>query len=537
MDSTTHTPISSFMHALSQQAQQKLEHGLADAINTERFFVSAGLLQIDLSRQVLNQELLETCLGFGSTIKLEESIASLFSGKTVNPTEQRPALHWLLRAEKKDITPELHDKYDQIQTTFESMRTFCSSVITGEYTASPNTPITDIVNLGVGGSDLGPRLAYDALKNSHNHLNVHFVANIDGNDLYDILNKLKPESTLFVVTSKTFSTLETLENTKAATEWLKHAGISSPGTHFTAATSRPDKADLFGIDPSRIFPMWDWVGGRYSLLSSVGLALMLGIGPKAFDEIRQGARDIDDHVRTTPLERNAAFLQAIVGLIAVNGLGVLNHGVIAYDSRLNLLPAYLQQLEMESNGKSVNLQGEKIDYATCPVIWGGVGTNTQHSFHQLLHQGTLQANIEFLLPLSQDHELDQHQAYLQANCLAQADALVHGKSLDQIRQELLEQKTAEDDIELLAPHKMIPGNRPCSIIGYDILDPATLGAIIALYEQKVYLQSCFWNINPFDQWGVELGKQLCEPLFQTITTPGSTTKDPRTQRWIKLLQK
>lgn len=525
-----------FFADLRKHASASMKAGLANKPLHQDVLVDAGLLSLDLSRQPLTQDLLTLCIKEAEVNGLPQHIQNLFAGEKVNPTEDRAALHWLLRALPGSAPAQLAQQQDAISITTQAMDTFARQVIDGQYHAHPGTPIQTVVNLGVGGSDLGPRLAYDALKQHHNHLNVEFVANIDGLDLTDTLHQLDPHSTLFIVTSKTFSTLETLENTKAATAWLQAAGISNPGAHFAAATSRPDRAAEFGINESRIFPMWDWVGGRYSLLSSVGLALLLGIGPEAFARIKAGAQHMDQHFQTAPLSSNAPFVQAMAGLVAVNGLDIKNHAVIAYDSRLNLLPNYLQQLEMESNGKSVKLDSTAIDYATCPVIWGGVGTNTQHSFHQLLHQGPLATNIDFLMPMGQTHGLPDHQAYLQANCLAQAEALLHGKSMTQVQTELRAEGLRAEEIAILAPHKVIQGNKPCTIIGYETLSAQVLGALIALYEHKVFVQAHFWQINPFDQWGVELGKQLCQPAYEAISQSAVSAKDPRTQRWIDRLK-
>ena len=527
------TQNSDFFSDLRQDAKKLLQQGLAQNSDAQKLFLKAGPLQLDLSRQVLNQKIIQSCLSHASSTSLRNQLNALFSGGTVNPTEKRPALHWLLRS--SSAKPGLEQEFQEIQDTLKSMGTFADNVIEGRYVAHDNIPIKNVINLGVGGSDLGPRLAYKALKPYQNHIQALFVANIDGNDLLDQMRDLDARETLFIVTSKTFSTLETLENTKVAQQWLQSKGVQNPGAHFAAATSRPDRAADFGIEESRIFPMWDWIGGRYSLLSSVGLALMLSIGPTNFNRIRQGADSIDQHVQQAPLESNAAFLQAISGLVTTNGLNILNHAVIAYDSRLELLPSYLQQLEMESNGKSVDLQGEQVDYATCPVLWGGAGTNTQHSFHQLLHQGTLKTNIDFLLPIGQDHGLANHQAYLQANCLAQAEALLHGKTYEQVVKELQDQGLGQEEIETIAPHKVIHGNKPCTIIGYNTLTPEVFGALIALYEHKVFIQSHFWNINPFDQWGVELGKQLCDPVYQALIDPSVQSEDPRTQRWADFI--
>lgn len=522
-----------FFKNVQKQAHDIVSAGLAKKNEKDRLFFNAGPLTFDFNRQVINEKLTATFVEEAEKNNLKKRIEDLFSGELINHTEKRAALHWLLRAEKAPAG--LEDEFSQVQDTLKLMSEFSNSVINGEYRPSGKA-ITHVVNLGVGGSDLGPRLAYDALKQYHNNVEARFVANVDGSDLLDALNGLNPETTLFIATSKTFTTLETLENTKAAQEWLKKSNIQNPGAHFAAATSKPAAAEGFGMDPSRIFPMWDWVGGRYSLLSSVGLALMIGIGPDAFNAIRKGAFEIDEHFKSADFAKNAPFISAALGVISVNGLDVRNHSVIAYDSRLNLLPNYLQQLEMESNGKSVNRDGQALDINTCPVLWGGIGTNTQHSFHQLLHQGTITANIDFFMPIGQTHGLADHQAYLQANCLAQAEALLHGKSLAKVKEELTAQGLSEAEIEALAPHKVIPGNKPCTIIGYKTLTAEVLGAIVALYEHRVLVQSHFWDINPFDQWGVELGKQLCQPVYDSIVDESKTSADSFTQEWVNIIR-
>jgi len=533
-----------FLVSIEVDAKRLYKKGVStliaeDSKRVDRFFCEGGSLTLDITKQVIDQGLLERFTLQAQLSQLPKHIETLFNGGVVNTTEQRPALHWLLRTQQLPSSTKLESEFSLVQSTRQRMEIFCQSVIDGEYQSAAGKAFDTVVNLGVGGSDLGPRLAIHALDRYANHLDIHFVANIDGNDILNCLAELDPATTLFVATSKTFGTLETIENAKVAWDWLEANTIDQPARHFVAATSRPDRAEAFGIAPDVIFPMWDWIGGRYSMLSSVGLSIMLGIGVKNFNALRAGAEGMDKHFQEAPLAQNLPFLQAVVGIISVNGLGWQNHAIIGYDSQLELFPAYLQQLEMESNGKSIDLESQPIEYQTCPIVWGGTGTNTQHSFHQLLHQGRVRSNIDFLMPIRQEHNLKSHQSYLQANCIAQAQALLHGKSIAEVRQELEVEGVSTASITKLAPHKQIKGNKPCSIIGFDRLTPQTLGALIALYEHKVFVQAHFWNINPFDQWGVELGKQLCLPVAEEINRHDLNHQypEPTANRWIQIIGK
>lgn len=504
---------------------------------TARFFLEAGPLTVDISKQPINNELIQLFTEYASQTQFTQKRDALFNGSPINTTENRAVLHWLLRSAAPD---NLTQEKQEVESTLIKMKQFVEAVTSGKWQSATGQKIKHIVNLGVGGSDLGPRLALGALAEFRTNLDLHFVANIDGYDLSNTLESLNPHETLFVITSKTFTTLETLENAKAAKAWLAAADILDVSQHFVAATSRPDSAQQFGIASDNIFPMWDWVGGRYSLLSSVGLSVMLGIGYDNFEALALGAQQIDHHFQTTELENNVPFMLAVVGISAVNGLDMQNHAVISYDSRLELFSNYLQQLEMESNGKSVNLNGEAIDYMTCPIVWGGIGTNTQHSFHQLLHQGKVESNVDFLMPTAIEANnkanLKTHTENLQANCLAQAQALLVGKNVQQVTSELQAQGLNAESIAKLAPHKVISGNRPSTIIGYHDMSPKVLGALIALYEHKVFVQSHFWDINAYDQWGVELGKKLSTPVYDGIHSKKLPINvDPSTQAWIQRL--
>ena len=400
-------------------------------------------------------------------------------------------------------------------------------------------PVTDVVNIGIGGSDLGPRMVTTALRDfTSGGIRCHFVSNIDDADLATTLAELKPETTLFIVSSKSFSTLETLQNARAAKQWLAAVAErdSDYARHFLAVTANPERAASFGIAADNILPMWDWVGGRYSLWSAVGLPIAFSLGMEGFNDLRDGAAAMDEHFRQAPLADNLPVLLGLLGIWYLNYHAAASHAVLPYLQRLELFPAYLQQLEMESNGKSVRTDGRAVDYATAPVIWGAVETNGQHSFHQLLHQGTRFIPVDFITALAPAAGDDRH-AWLLANCLAQARALMIGKSAEAARRELLEQGVSDAEAARLAPHKALPGNRPSSLLLLDRLDPRHLGALIALYEHKVYVQSVFWGINAFDQYGVELGKVMSEGIHVALSGGDAGNLDVATRAAIDLYRR
>ncbi len=489
----------------------------------EQFTFTAEPLSLDLSKNFLQQDTLEYLIQLADELDIPNKISALFNKETVNLTENRQAMHWLLRA-PADITTS--PESDEVNKTLERMGQFVDAIHTGAWQSEQGNPIKDIVNLGVGGSDLGPKMCVHALKPfATGRTKVHFVSNIDGLDISNCLQHLDPQSTLFIITSKTFTTLETLNNAHAARAWLNSAGVTNFSKHFVAVSSAVDKAKAFGVAPQNIFPIWDWVGGRYSLWSAVGLSIMLSIGKENFLALLAGAHAMDKHFQQTNLETNLPFLLGALGVYYINGFHYNTHAIIPYDESLYFLPDYLQQLEMESNGKSIKVDGTETTYHTAPIIWGGVGTNTQHSFHQLLHQGNTICPTDFLLPLSNDHHLDDHHRHLVANCLAQSQALMLGKQYPE------EEK-----------HRRVAGNKPSTLIAYEKMSPKTLGALIALYEHKTYVQSLFWKINAFDQWGVELGKQLAKPISEALSNSASesssagTQMDPSTAFWVRRFQ-
>jgi glucose-6-phosphate isomerase len=404
----------------------------------------------------------------------------------------------------------------------------------GEWRGFSHKAITDVVNLGIGGSDLGPAMATYALSPYHlNGIRCHFVSNIDETDIWEATKNLNPETTLFIVASKSFTTQETLCNALTAKNWLRRASKDEDvSQHFIAITAKPEKAKQWGI--KHILPLWNWVGGRFSLWSAIGLPIAIAIGMENFKLMLEGANAIDRHFRTSDFSKNIPVILALLNIWYVNFFNVRSYAVLPYDQYLKFLPAYLQQLEMESNGKYRRHNGEKVAYATSPVIWGMVGSNGQHAFHQLLHQGTQLIPIDFILPVRSHHPLEDHHTWLVANCLSQSKALMLGKNEEEVRRELIQQQLDEEEIKTLLPHKILIGNRPSNTLLIPKLTPFTLGAIIALYEHKVFVQSIIWDINCFDQWGVELGKQLTDEIFKELSSSkqGNKEHDSSTQGLI-----
>jgi glucose-6-phosphate isomerase len=418
----------------------------------------------------------------------------------------------MLQIDGLDLSSEIADVLAQ-------MKDCCERVISGTWTGYTGKRMTDVVNIGIGGSDLGPYMVTEALRPfAHGQLQVHFVSNIDGTHISETLKKLNPETTLFIIASKTFTTQETLTNALTAREWfLTHASDASHiARHFVAVSTNRAKVVEFGIDEANMFRFWDWVGGRYSLWSSIGLSIALFLGFDHFQELLNGAYAMDQHFCNEPLERNIPVLMALLGIWYNNFFACSSHAVIPYDQYLHRFPAFLQQLDMESNGKRVTCEGNTVDYATGPVIWGEPGTNSQHAFFQLLHQGPDIIPADFIVPLKTQNPAGEHHDILLANCFAQTEALMKGKNEHEVRQELEAVGCSTSELNMLLPHKVFPGNRPTNTILLDELNPFTLGRLIAMYEHKVFVQGIIWEINSFDQWGVELGKQLAKAIFPEI---------------------
>ncbi|KPK19242.1 MAG: glucose-6-phosphate isomerase [Betaproteobacteria bacterium SG8_41] len=484
----------------------------------DRLSVADSGILLDYSKQAVTPDTMRLLLALARECDLENSIRRLFSGERVNTTENRAALHMALRAAK----PMMLDGSDvtrDVAAVLSQMKRLVAAVRNGRARGATGRKFTDIVNIGIGGSDLGPRLVCDALaRDARSPLRAHFVSNVDGSSITSVLQALSPATTLVIVASKTFTTAETLTNGLTARSWLerKLRGKAAIARHLCAVSSAPARAVEFGVPAERVFKMWDWVGGRYSLWSAVGLPIALALGMARFEELRAGARAIDEHFAGAPLARNLPVLLGLLEVWNVNFRGAATRAVLPYDERLRLLPSYLQQLEMESCGKSATLDGGMVDYATAPVTWGTPGTDGQHAYFQMLHQGTAPVPADFIACCRPHHPLRRHHDMLLANFLAQTEALARGMTPDEAAASMRGQGVSEAEIMRLLPHRVFPGNRPTTSILLDALNPRTLGALIALYEHKVFVQSVIWNINAFDQWGVELGKQLANRILPEL---------------------
>ncbi len=493
---------------------------LLDPVRSESFSVSCGELMLDYSKNRITPKSIELLLDLARNAGLEEKRGGMFAGEAINFTEHRAVLHTALRRPSGySLQIDALDLSTEIADVLLQMKGCCERIISGSWTGYTGKRLTDIVNIGIGGSDLGPYMVTEALKPfAHGHLKVHFVSNVDGTHICETLKKLDPETTLFIVASKTFTTQETLTNALSARAWfLTHAVSESHiAKHFVAVSTNRAKVVEFGIDEANMFRFWDWVGGRYSLWSSIGLSIALYLGFDHFQELLDGAYAMDEHFANEPLERNIPVLLAVLGIWYNNFFGFSSHAVIPYDQYLHRFPAYLQQLDMESNGKRVNRLGNTLEYATGPVIWGEPGTNSQHAFFQLLHQGTTVIPADFIVPLKSQNPAGEHHDILLANCFAQTEALMKGKNEQEVHDELLAAGCTASEIAMLLPHKVFPGNRPTNTILLNELNPFTLGSLIAMYEHKVFVQGVIWEINSFDQWGVELGKQLAKTIFPEI---------------------
>ncbi len=482
-----------------------------------KFSAGFGDFLLDYSKNLIDDEVMARLLALAEAADVETRRDAMFAGEPINVTENRPVLHVALRARPDEVyRAEGENVVPMVQEVLGRMAAFADGVRSGAI-AGQGGKFTDVVNIGIGGSDLGPAMATLALAPYHDGPRLHFVSNVDGADIRDTLATLDPARTLFLVASKTFTTIETMTNAATARRWIVAAlGEQHVAAHFAALSTALPKVAAFGIGEERTFGFWDWVGGRYSVWSAIGLSLMIAIGPENFRAFLAGGRAMDEHFRTAPLASNLPVILGLIGIWYRNVMGFPVYAVLPYDNRLKRLPAYLQQLDMESDGKSVHLDGTSVRSATGPIVFGEPGTNGQHAFYQLIHQGTDVIPVDFLVGAHSDAPDDVHQALLLANCLAQSEALMRGKTLEEAQAELTAAGMAADAVERLAPHKVFPGSRPSNTILYRRLDPHTLGMIIALYEHKVFVQGTIWGINSFDQWGVELGKTLAMELLPMV---------------------
>ncbi len=476
----------------------------------------------DFSRQRVTQPILQALIKLAEARGLKEQIRAMFSGGVINTTERRAVLHTALRADAgRKIVVNGQDVMPAVRANLEHMRAFVEGVHGGRVRGVTDQTFTDVVNIGIGGSDLGVVMVNEALaRYRHPGITLHCVSNIDGSQLADVLSKVNAASTLFVVCSKTFTTLETLSNAKIARQWLvDQLGDDAVSRHFVAVSTNDQAMDAFQIAPENRFTMWDWVGGRYSLWSSVGLSIALSMGMAHFEALLHGARIMDEHFQQTPFENNYPVLMGLLGIWNRNFLELDSLAVLPYDQRLHRFAAYLQQLDMESNGKRVTHGGEPVECDTGAVVWGEPGSNAQHSFFQLLHQGTARTALDFIAPVNASSDYQGQQNLALANCIGQAQAFALGYTEQEARHELTARGMDTETIERLTPHKLHLGNRPSSLVLFARLDPTTLGKLIALYEHKVFVQSVIWDINAFDQWGVELGKKVADALVSVVERP------------------
>ncbi|ASP33639.1 glucose-6-phosphate isomerase [Labrenzia sp. VG12] len=497
-------------------------------------------LLLDYSKSKLDGKTLDLLLDLAKAADVGGRRAAMFAGEKINATENRAVLHTALRNKSdKPVLVDGRDVMPDVRSVLDAMADFSEAIRSGDLTSSSGDAFTDVVNIGIGGSDLGPVMTTLALSPYHDGPELHYVSNVDGAHIADTLEKLDPATTLVIVASKTFTTIETMTNAQTARKWIAGAlGEEAVGDHFAAVSTALDKVAAFGIDEARVFGFWDWVGGRYSVWSAIGLPLMIAIGPDAFNDFLEGAHALDTHFAEAPLEKNLPVLMALIGVWNRDCLGYSARAVLPYDQRLARLPAYLQQLDMESNGKRVRLDGSPVTEETGPLVWGEPGTNGQHAFYQLLHQGTTVIPCEFLIAANgHEDDLKHHHELLIANCLAQSEALMLGRTLDEATEQLTSSGMSPEEVSRLAPHKVFPGDRPSLTLAYDKLTPFALGRLIALYEHRVFVEGVIWGINSFDQWGVELGKELATALLPMVKgDTAADSKDASTQGLLATLR-
>ncbi|NP_658909.2 glucose-6-phosphate isomerase a [Danio rerio] len=477
-----------------------------------------GDLLLDFSKNLINEDVMSLLFDMARSVGVEAAREQMFAGEKINFTEGRAVLHTALR--NRSNTPIIVDGKDvmpEVNRVLEQMKSFCHKVRSGAWKGFSGKSITDVVNIGIGGSDLGPLMVTEALKPySKGGPNVWFVSNIDGTHMAKTLAQLNAETTLFIIASKTFTTQETITNAETAREWFLQAAKdkSAVAKHFVALSTNAPKVKEFGIDTNNMFEFWDWVGGRYSLWSAIGLSIALHIGFDNFEQLLSGAHWMDNHFRSAPLEQNAPVILALLGVWYVNFFQAETHALLPYDQYMHRFAAYFQQGDMESNGKYITKSGTRVNYHTGPIVWGEPGTNGQHAFYQLIHQGTRLIPADFLIPAQSQHPIrdNLHHKILMANFLAQTEALMRGKTSDEAKKELQASGLSGDSLEKLLPHKVFQGNKPSNSIIFKKLTPFMLGALVAMYEHKIFVQGVMWNINSYDQWGVELGKQLAKKI-------------------------
>ncbi len=515
-------PFSARLSALRDHRAEGMDMRAAFASDPERFrrfSLTLDDMLLDWSKCAVTAETMELLVQLADAAHVSERRAAMFAGDKINVTEDRAVLHTALRnPAASGVKVDGVDVMAEVHAVLDAMAVFAEGVRSGKIAGAAGSAITDIVNIGIGGSDLGPAMATLALAPYHDGPRAHFVSNVDGAHIHDTLKPLQPETTLFIIASKTFTTVETMTNAKTARKWVQDAlGPDAVKHQFCAVSTALDKVAAFGIQPDRVFGFWDWVGGRYSLWSAIGLPIMIAVGADNFRRFLAGAHVMDRHFATAAPLENLPFVLGLVGYWHRVVCGFPTRAVIPYDQRLARLPAYLQQLDMESNGKRVTVSGAPVSTPTGPVVWGEPGTNGQHAFFQLLHQGTDIIPVEFMVAAEgQEPELKEHHDLLIANCLAQSEALMRGRTLEEARRQMLTKGMPAAEVDRVAPHRVFPGNRPSVTLLYRKLDPETLGRVIALYEHRVFVEAQLFGINAFDQWGVELGKELATALLPVV---------------------
>ena len=506
-----------------------------DNTRASQFHLKWNDFLVDYSKNIIKKETIDLLLEVANEAQLKDAIAKYFDGDIINQTENRAVLHTALRAKESSIINV--DGENVIPEVFEvknKIKNFTNEVVSGQRKGFTGKPFTDVVNIGIGGSDLGPVMVVEALQYYKNHLNLHFVSNIDGDHVNEIIKKLNPETTLFVIVSKTFTTQETLTNSETIREWfLKSASQEDVAKHFVAVSTNIKRVTEFGINPENVFPMWDWVGGRFSLWSAVGLSISLAVGFDNFDELLLGANEMDEHFKTADFDKNIPVVLALLSIWYNNFFGSESEALIPYTQYLQKLAPYLQQGTMESNGKSVGRDGKPVNYQTGTIIWGEPGTNAQHAFFQLIHQGTKLIPTDFIGFVKPLYGNEDHHNKLMSNFFAQTEALLHGKTEQQVQAEFDKQGLSEERAKFLLPFKVFAGNKPTNTILIQKLTPKSLGSLVALYEHKIFVQGIIWNIFSYDQWGVELGKQLANSILDEIQSKNVNSHDSSTEFLLK----
>ncbi|TCV12939.1 glucose-6-phosphate isomerase [Sphingobacterium alimentarium] len=490
-----------------------------DPTRFDKFSITFNDILLDYSKNRINDQTFALLIQLAKECKLDEAIEAMFSGEKINVTEGRQVLHTALRNQSNEpVIVDGEDIMPKVRAVLAHMKEFVQEVISGQWKGFTGKAITDVVNIGIGGSDLGPVMVTESLKPYKSHLNLHFVSNVDGTHIAETLKKVNPETTLFLIASKTFTTQETMANAESAKRWFLESGAneSDVAKHFVALSTNSKGVSAFGIDTKNMFEFWDWVGGRYSLWSAIGLSIALGIGYDNFEELLAGAYDADTHFRTAEFEENIPVILALLGIWYNNFFDAESHAILPYDQYMHRFAAYFQQGDMESNGKYIDRNGNRVEYQTGPIIWGEPGTNGQHAFYQLIHQGTKLIPCDFIAPANSHNKIGNHHQLLLSNFFAQTEALMNGKTEEEVVAEFQKAGKSQQEIEKLKNYKIFEGNRPTNSILLKQITPRTLGTLIALYEHKIFVQGVIWNIYSFDQWGVELGKQLASKILPEL---------------------